>query len=221
MKQILTMAIFASIAFCAEGTSLFSQSIEKLTQDCNVKVTGSCDVLGFKYHMKKDYFNAAKYYTKGCEQNFASSCYELARMYSYGTGVKKDMIKAKKLFKKACNRGYKEACENASTTYSLMDSQKLKITKAEAILNKYFTEAKKRYSNDTKLISLMMESQKRWLSYRKSECSAVHQIWIEGSIRGLMAGQCVLDMTKRRTHEIWETYLTYGDSTPAILKEPK
>ena len=112
-------------------------------------------------------------------------------------------------------------CKNANTTYELMECQKIKITKAEAVLSQYFTEAKKRYSNDTELISLMKESQKRWVSYRKSECSAVHQIWIEGSIRGLMAGQCVLAMTKRRTHEIWETYLIFGDSTPAVLKEPK
>ncbi len=112
-------------------------------------------------------------------------------------------------------------CENANTTYDLMECKKIKITKAEAVLSKYFTEGKKRFSNDIKLISLMKESQKRWLSYRESECSAVNQIWIEGSIRGIMAGQCVLDMTKRRTHKIWETYLTYEDSTPAILKEPK
>ncbi len=37
----------------------------------------------------------------------------------------------------------------------------------------------------------------------------------------VMAGSCLLDMTKKRTHEIWETYLTYMDSTPPILKEPE
>ena len=112
-------------------------------------------------------------------------------------------------------------CKNANTTYDLMECKKIKITNEEAVLSTYFNEGKKRYSEDTKLISLMRESQKRWLKYRDSECSAVYQMWIEGSIRGLMAGQCVLDMTKRRTHKIWETYLIFGDSTPAILKEPK
>lgn len=112
-------------------------------------------------------------------------------------------------------------CKNANTTYDLMDCQKQKIANSEIVLNKYFTESKKRYNDESELIVLMEEAQKRWLKYRDSECSAVHQMWIDGSIRGLMAGQCILDMTQRRTHEILETYLTYGDSTPAVLKEPK
>jgi len=111
-------------------------------------------------------------------------------------------------------------CKNASTTYNTMDCLKINIIEAETVLNHYFTESKKRYANDTKLISLMNESQKRWLSYRESECSAVYQMWIEGSIRVIVAGNCRLNMTKKRTHEIWETYLTYQDSTPPILKNP-
>lgn len=113
-------------------------------------------------------------------------------------------------------------CKKADNTYDLMKCRKIEISKAEAILDKYFSEAKKRYKNDAELISLMEESQKKWFMYRKSECSAVYQIWVEGTIRGLIHGQCILDMTQRRTHEIWETYLTYfGDPTPPILEEPK
>ena len=111
-------------------------------------------------------------------------------------------------------------CKNTNTTYNTMDCLKINILEAETVLNKYFTESKKRYAYDTKLISLMDESQKKWLSYRESECSAVYQMWIEGSIRVIVAGNCRLDMTKKRTHEIWETYLTYQDSTPPILKNP-
>ncbi len=112
-------------------------------------------------------------------------------------------------------------CNNANTTYELMDCQKIKITNAEEILNKYWTTSRQRYKDDKEVISRMDKSQEAWIAYRKSHCSTIHQIFIHGTVRGLMHGSCLLDMTKKRTHEIWETYLTYMDSTPAILREPK
>ena len=112
-------------------------------------------------------------------------------------------------------------CSNANTTYSLMDCQKIKIVNEEEMLNKYWTESKERYKGDKEVITLMDKSQESWMIYRKAHCNTIYQIWIQGSIRGLMYGSCILDMTKKRTHEIWETYLTYMDSSPAILKEPK
>lgn len=108
-----------------------------------------------------------------------------------------------------------------NNTYELMDCQKIEIAKYESILNKYWTKSLERYKNDAEVIRLMKKSQSQWLKYRRAECSTVHQIWIDGTIRGLFHGQCLIDMTKQRTNLIWYTYLTYMDSTPAILPEPK
>ena len=119
--------------------------------------------------------------------------------------------------------GYSQTldCNNAVTTYDRMDCQKIEIAKVEKTLNKYWHASRQRYKDDKEVVSHMDKSQKVWIAYRKAHCDVIYQIWIDGSIRGLMAGNCLLDMTKKRTHEIWETYLTYMDSTPPILKEPE
>ena len=102
-----------------------------------------------------------------------------------------------------------------------MDCQKLEIAKYEAVLENYWDKSLERYKDNIQVLDLMKKSQYQWLKYRSTECSTVHQIWIDGTIRGLFHGQCFLDMTKNRTHMIWDRYLTYVDSTPAILAEPK
>jgi len=69
------------------------------------------------------------------------------------------------------------------------------------------------------MIAYMKKSQKAWESYMDAECSALYGT-IGGTIQGIVGGNCIIAMTKRRTYEIWKNYLTYGDSTPSILKEP-
>ena len=113
-------------------------------------------------------------------------------------------------------------CSNSNNnTYELMSCQKIEIVKYEAVLEKYWNKSLERYKDNIKVLDLMKKSQEQWLKYRSAECSTVHQIWIDGSIRGLFHGKCLLDMTKNRTHMVWDRYLTYIDSTPAILAEPK
>jgi len=116
------------------------------------------------------------------------------------------------LFATDCNK-------NDQTTYGLMDCQKLEIEASKKMLNKYFNRSLERYSEDKKMIAYMKKSQKAWDSYMDAECSAVYRT-IGGTMQGIVGGNCIIDMTKRRTHEIWENYLTYADSTPAILSEP-
>ncbi len=45
--------------------------------------------------------------------------------------------------------------------------------------------------------------------------------WAQGSVRGAMAGYCLLKQTRRRTYDLWDAYVTYVDTTPPILPEPK
>jgi len=111
--------------------------------------------------------------------------------------------------------------DKAQNTYELMDCQKKEIEKYESIMQHYMHKSEERFKKNKEILSFMKQSQKYWLEYRKAECSSIYQQWIDGTIRGLMHGQCLIDMTKRRTHEIWKNYLTFMDSTPAILSEPK
>jgi len=101
--------------------------------------------------------------------------------------------------------------KNDQTTYGLMDCQKVEIEKYTKKMNNYFAKALE-IQEDKELINMMKKAQ--------IECSAVYQKWIDGTIRGLMGGSCSIKLIKRRTHDIWEAYLTYMDSSKSILPEP-
>ena len=63
--------------------------------------------------------------------------------------------------------------------------------------------------------------QSAWEAYKTSHCDSVYTIWMDGTIRGAMTLSCQINLTEARTHEIWSSYLTYMDSTPAIMPEPE
>ena len=116
------------------------------------------------------------------------------------------------LFATECNK-------DDQTTYGLMDCQKVEIEKYTKKMNTYFAKALQ-IQEDKELITMMKEAQTKWVAYEDAHCSAVYQRWIGGTISGLMSGSCSLRLIKRRTHDIWEEYLTYMDSSKPILPEP-
>jgi uncharacterized protein YecT (DUF1311 family) len=55
---------------------------------------------------------------------------------------------------------------------------------------------------------------------QQQHCAAVYSLWREGSIRGLMHNQCMLQQTRQRTHDVWQVYLTSMDNSTPVLPEP-
>jgi uncharacterized protein len=64
------------------------------------------------------------------------------------------------------------------------------------------------------------KGQAAWVVYRKAECTAVYDQWSGGTIRGAMEEGCWASLTKSRATEIWETWLSYEDSTPPLFPKP-
>ena len=56
--------------------------------------------------------------------------------------------------------------------------------------------------------------------YKVKTNDSVYTQWRDGAIRGIMAISCKTKLTKQRTHDLWENFLTYMDSTPPVLPEP-
>lgn len=112
-------------------------------------------------------------------------------------------------------------CENAVTTYDMNICARKEMEEANAKMEKYYSKAKERYLENDSVVDLLVKSQEAWMIYRKAHCNSVYEIWARGTIRGVMFAGCMLRLTRQRTYIIWETYLTYMDSTPALLPEPK
>ncbi|HGA9706944.1 TPA: lysozyme inhibitor LprI family protein [Salmonella enterica subsp. enterica serovar Saintpaul] len=55
--------------------------------------------------------------------------------------------------------------------------------------------------------------------YRESQCDATYNYW-DGHYKDFKYHECYIKITQNRTHEIWNDFLTYPDSTPPILPEP-
>ncbi|EPY8187756.1 lysozyme inhibitor LprI family protein, partial [Escherichia coli] len=56
--------------------------------------------------------------------------------------------------------------------------------------------------------------------YRKNQCDAAYNYW-DGHYKIFKYHECYIRITQNRTHEIWNDFLTYPDSTPPILPEPQ
>ncbi|WP_010545789.1 lysozyme inhibitor LprI family protein [Sphingomonas elodea] len=112
-------------------------------------------------------------------------------------------------------------CVDAKTTVEMETCLARTSNAAEVEMNRYLVAARKRATADGVTVAKAFdEAQGRWIAWRRGECDAVYAHW-GGTIRGAMLLNCRIDLTQARTQWLWKTWLTYPDSTPPILPEPK
>ena len=110
-----------------------------------------------------------------------------------------------------------------STTLDVNACLAGELKSSNARLDKYLQVALDRYGEDNEAaVRLGMHaSQQAFEAYRSIECQTVYEDWKDGTIRGAMSLSCEIGLTDQRTHDIWQHWLHYMDSTPPILPEPK
>jgi uncharacterized protein YecT (DUF1311 family) len=96
-----------------------------------------------------------------------------------------------------------------------------KLNKANTRLAKYLTAAQARIDKNLGSRPNLKTAQAAWVRYRELECGDVFELWAQGTYRTAASSECMLRLTQERTHEIWQAYLTYLDSTPPLLPEPR
>ncbi|OED82690.1 lysozyme inhibitor LprI family protein [Vibrio crassostreae] len=112
-------------------------------------------------------------------------------------------------------------CENAMNTIEINHCAAIELESAQAELDKYLAASFEHNAYDAELVASIKKAQESWQAYMTAHCDSVYTQWREGSIRGVMALSCKMTLTKQRTHEVWVNFLTYMDSTPPVLPEPK
>ena len=90
-----------------------NQTIEKLTINAS---TGDIEAqfelaqrYAFGNGVEQNYAEAAKWYRKAAEQDYADAQFELARCYDTGCGVRKNDVEAAKWYRKAAEQGHGDA----------------------------------------------------------------------------------------------------------------
>ncbi len=96
-----------------------------------------------------------------------------------------------------------------------------KLDDANAVLGRYLAAAQARIDKDFGSKPNLKAAQEAWARYRDLECGDVFDLWAQGTYRTIADSECMLRLTRQRTHEVWQSYLTYQDSTPPLLREPK
>ncbi|TVP91664.1 MAG: DUF1311 domain-containing protein [Pseudomonadaceae bacterium] len=112
-------------------------------------------------------------------------------------------------------------CSKAISTLEINACAALERDEAQAMLAHYFTAALEHNAHDSELVAAIKLAQADWAQYQQSHCGSVYSMWRQGTIRGAMALSCETQLTRQRTHELWENFLTYADSTPPVLPEPE
>ncbi|HWF78160.1 MAG TPA: lysozyme inhibitor LprI family protein [Caulobacteraceae bacterium] len=113
-------------------------------------------------------------------------------------------------------------------TLEINDCQAVRLAAAEGELERYLAAARRRLKADAegdagvaKALAGFDRIQAAWRAYRDAECDALYDYWSSGTIRTSIELTCKIDLTRERTHAVWSDWLTYMDSTPPILPEPK
>ncbi|WP_454440976.1 lysozyme inhibitor LprI family protein [Vibrio bathopelagicus] len=112
-------------------------------------------------------------------------------------------------------------CENAMNTIEINQCASIELETAQVELDQYLEASFEHNAYDAELVSSIRVAQDSWQAYMTAHCDSVYTQWRDGSIRGVMALSCKTKLTKQRTHEVWGNFLTYMDSTPPVLPEPK
>lgn len=85
----------------------------------------------------------------------------------------------------------------------------------------YFDAAVKRAALFDLDVKHLNDEQLAWAKYRETLCGNVYLMWGQGTARYQMAALCDLKLTRERTYDLWRSYLTYLDSTPPVLPDPR
>ncbi len=112
-------------------------------------------------------------------------------------------------------------CNNAVTTIDINHCKGLEVEATESEMEKYLQTSIERYRSEPEVTKSLQDAHATWLTYREEYCHAQYIQWQGGTIRGFMYGECMLQLTRQHTHNLWRDYLTYMDSTPPLLPEPK
>lgn len=112
-------------------------------------------------------------------------------------------------------------CDHANSTDQINARAARKLKTAETKMQDYLNKSIERYSDDPIVVKSINEAQKAWSRYQESHCNSVYTVWREGTIRSAMALGCKINLTQRRTHELWSEYLSPMDGSDPVLPEPK
>jgi uncharacterized protein YecT (DUF1311 family) len=113
-----------------------------------------------------------------------------------------------------------ECIQNANTDKDVENCIYQELKQSTDNLNTYLYSALGHHSGDDKTIKNIKSTQVFWNKYIKFYCGNIYEFWQGTSIAIVKNMECNIRVNKYRTFELWQSYLTYEDSTKPVLKAP-
>lgn len=129
------------------------------------------------------------------------------------------------LFVLALASAPRPSCPDARTTVEVNECLSEALKGFDGEMKRYYEAAVKRLKAEQRpaadeALTGLVRAQEAWRTYRDAECGALYAYWREGTIRTSFELECDIRLTRARTVSLWRDWLTYPDSTPAILPRP-
>ncbi|RLA08781.1 MAG: sel1 repeat family protein [Gammaproteobacteria bacterium] len=132
-KYLITTMLF----FVASSVYSFNDKSSNHKNPANLAELTKLFNNGLNEYDKGNYTKAADLWQRACDGGVSGACYNLAVLYTNGTGVKKNPKIAFELYQKSCNNHYADACFNLG----IMHNQKHGIYKDKTKAKTYFKKA--------------------------------------------------------------------------------
>ncbi|SEW10209.1 Uncharacterized conserved protein YecT, DUF1311 family [Aliiroseovarius sediminilitoris] len=98
------------------------------------------------------------------------------------------------------------ACQTATpggeTTIGIADCIQAETQAWDVLLNREYKATRKAHAGDQVVLDQLLAAQRAWIAFRDAECALAHALWRDGSIRVIVAANCMMVQTARRTIEL-------------------
>lgn len=107
-------------------------------------------------------------------------------------------------------------CAEASTTLAMTECLMVEVRRADAELERILLTAQQRIQGEQPID--LAATQRLWVAYRQAHCGDIASRWRGASLRPVVTAECLLRLSRTRSHELWSAYLR---SPEGAAPEPK
>ena len=107
-------------------------------------------------------------------------------------------------------------CAEATTTLAMTECLMVEVRRADAELERILLTAQQRIQGEQPID--LAATQRLWVAYRQAHCGDIASRWRGASLRPVVTAECLLRLSRTRSHELWSAYLRSPEGT---APEPK
>ncbi len=95
-----------------------------------------------------------------------------------------------------------KATQGGETTIGISECIQAETRAWDVLLNREYKATRQAHAGDQVVLDQLLAAQRAWIAFRDAECALAYALWRDGSIRVIVAANCMMVQTARRTIEL-------------------